>query len=198
MKTRILAVTALVFLFAGCARFAPNMISPDVYSSSRDAIVEEDKANKEQFSSKIMSEKDSRARAGARQLVALEEIKNISTSKIKEGKNVLTADGILGGFPAIIINDSACAASGKITQMGGDYAGTVWSFDIKANGGIKEMALESRDFAVKWSYPPSEITHPRPGEGDYVMSVHNTVRYLDDRTKKQYHGAYRIKGSGCY
>jgi len=66
MKTRILAVTALVFLFAGCARFAPNMISPDVYSSSRDAIVEEDKANKEQFSSKIMSEKDSRARAGAR------------------------------------------------------------------------------------------------------------------------------------
>ena len=198
MKTKIFAALVLVILVSGCARFAPNMISADVYSSSRNAVVEENKADKEQFSTKIMGEINSRARAEARQQIALEEIKNGTAGEIKGGKKTLTADGILGGFPAIIINDSACAVSGKITQIGGDYAGTVWSFDIKANGGIKEMALESRDFAVKWSYPPSEITHPRPGEGDYVMSVHNTVRYLDDRTKKQYHGAYRIKGSGCY
>ena len=133
MKTKNFAVLVfgLIFLLAGCARFAPNMISPDVYSSNRDAIVEEDKASKEQFSSKIMGEKNSRARAEARQSVALEEIKNGKAGETKEGeKKVLTANGILGGFPAIIINDSACAASGKITQIGGDYGGTVWSFDV--------------------------------------------------------------------
>lgn len=182
----------------GCAQVAPRMFSPAVYSSSRDAVVEENKAYKEKLSSKIAGEKNAQKRAAARQIVAINEINGAKNSNTEAEKKVLTADGILGGFPAIIINDSACNTSGTITQIGGDYDGTVWSFNVKANGGRKEMKLESQNFLIKWSYPPSDITHPTPGEGDNVMSVHDTVRYIDDRTKKQYHGGYIIKGRSCY
>ncbi|MDD4271232.1 MAG: hypothetical protein PHF50_00305 [Patescibacteria group bacterium] len=202
MKIRTFAVSIMVLALAlattGCVRAIVKDVNPRVIGSDIDATVERNKANKEKYTTAINAESLKRSRAAERHLVALAEIKGLSTSETGKGGKVLTADGILGGFPAIIINDSACAVSGKITQIGGDYGGTTWSFDVKANGGIKEMKLESRNYAIKWSYPPSAINHPLPGEGDSVLTVHDIVKYIDDRTKAQYHGGYKIKGRSCY
>lgn len=208
MKTRIFEVAVVVVsvtlaLILGCAQVGPKMISPAVYSSSRDAVVEDNKLSKEKSTTGVKAQEQLRERSAARHQLVMEDLKKTLSNEsvtptTKFSADAINPNGMVGGFPSVVINDSACDAIVNVKKLNGDYAGVTWSFDLKSNGGDKELSLEADNYAIAWSFANSTVNHPVLGEGDPFMTVHNNPRFPYGRKQKTYYGAYRIKGSCCY
>ena len=123
------------------------------------------------------------ARANARNKVALKEIGT--------GTMTIASSGdVLGGFPAIFMNDSRETVKTFITKIDGDLKGYKWSLTI-AQGSKRELKLETGNYSIQWSTPQrynSSLYPKTPAR----FKVTNDARIFCDQTNRRYHGGYQI------
>lgn len=186
MKNKIqilLAMIGLIALVSGCAQFGPAMIDPAVYKSSRDTIVAENQAAKNNISLE-------QARANEWNKVAVEEIQG---KTIGGGKNLtITSERVLGGFPCIFINDSQRSKTLTIQKVGGLLNGHKWDFKITGNGGIKKYKLLVGDYTCQWITEYSDQKYPTTGPDHFLVTIEPHFYYGE--TQENYHGGYRLFG----
>ncbi|MFA6551172.1 MAG: hypothetical protein WCV41_01435 [Patescibacteria group bacterium] len=182
--TRLVVLFFVLFL-QGCAA-APHFVSTDVYKSNKDKIIETNKTLVESAKTYQLNEQQARERAQARQQIALAEINN-AASAIK----IISADGIMGGFPVIFINDSRRAKTIIIKKTSGDLKGYRWTFSIPA-GRFKEYKLEKDTYHLEWTTEDSGSKYPTNGPA--IFEVRSDANFFYDQTEKSYHGGYRLTG----
>lgn len=192
----LVAVLAIVS-FSGCAQVGPVMVSPFVYRSSEKATVKANEAKEEKEISNAEGERQARERAKARHAVALNEIRGEpfttseeSTDKIKP-KRVITAEGIVGGFQSIFINDSETNKEIVVKKLDGDFAGYKWRFYLPKKGGQKKFKLETGLHEYQWTTESDSRLYP---EKPKTFNVTPYPHYWDDRAGENFHGGVRLFG----
>ncbi len=177
------AAVSILLLFCGCAQVGPAMVSPAVYKSSRDVMVANNQA------AKLDTELE-KSRASAWNQVALNEIQGKATGNGKDA--VITADGVLGGFSCIFINDSQQNKTLTIQKVGGFLNGKKFNFELTSRGGLKKYKLPSGDYTCRWTTEYSSQRYPVAGPAHFRVTVDPHFYY--GRTGENFHGGYRLYG----
>lgn len=201
MKSKIkslLATVGLLALLTGCVSPLTKYFNPKVVGSDIDATVERSRATKGKYASEVQAEQLKRARAEARQEIALAKIKGSMTGS-KSPEEIITKDGMTGGNPVIVFNDASRDSFVTVRKTSGDYAGVVWAFDLPRIKGKKILYLEKDKYEIKWTFEQSSTVYPRSNSGDdRYVTVHDSPVFPFERDGKTYYGAYRISGRGGY
>lgn len=190
MKTKIqivltvVFVTPLILLFIGCAQVGPAMVSPAVYKSSRDVMVAENRAQRQDIELE-------QARANEWQKVAVADIQGKATGGGKNDRTI-TADGVLGGFPCIFINDSRRTKTLTIQKIGGFLGGKKWDFTLTGNGGLEKFKLPVGNYSCWWITEYSNQSYPTTGPARFRVTTDPHFYY--GKMKENFHGGYRLYG----
>ncbi|MDP3900433.1 MAG: hypothetical protein Q8Q23_05120 [bacterium] len=165
------------------------MVSPSVYGSTNNAIVENNKSKQEFSKSQQLNQQLLRERALARNKYALGEI-NGSTETIKINELVST-NGLIGGVPVIFVNDSRRSKNITVTSVNSYMFGYKWNFLLPEKG-YREFKLEVGEYWIEWTSEYSNQVYPREKPDEFFVTL--DPHYWHDQTQKNYHGGYRIYG----
>lgn len=100
-KTAVLVLIAgLLVLVSGCAQFAPVMVDPAVYKTSRDVTTARNRAQKQNIELE-------QTRAVEYNKVAITEIAAANTGDDNGQSAVISKDGVLGGFECLFTSESS-------------------------------------------------------------------------------------------
>ena len=195
MKTKIFAALVLVILVSGCARFAPNMISTDVYSSSGDAIVAEDKASEAKAVTTIKNEKMVQEIAEEWKKVAIAEVK-VKQSAAGASSPVKIAsidkEGVTGGFSCLFINEKTY--QDKILtakKIGGMLNGQKFKIPLNKND---RVVFELPAGLYQYWYTVGNNSYVYPQNGPATFEVTIVPHYFDLTSNTNYHGGVRLFG----
>ena len=126
--------------------------------------------------------------------MALNDIKSGGAQDDAPKERIITAAGVLGGWPAIFINDVVnCNMKLFIKATAGEFAGQAIALEIP-KGGYREFKLETGRFAAQWTGENSSYLFPAPTEYKYFTITPNP-HFYHDKTSKNYHGGYRLYGN---
>lgn len=189
-KIIIFAEILLLILSTGCAQFGPYCTSPKIYKSSESKGVASNQAAEEARKTDRLTEQLFQERAKARQMLALSEIKDGEHKERPSG--ILTAEGLLGGFPVIFRNDAWRTRTLIVTKARGRLEGYKWRFTIPGKGGAKKFKLESGLYYAQWIIDGHSTIYPKNGPD--IFEVTDTPHYWDDQTEQTYHGGYLLYG----
>lgn len=190
MNTRIPVLSiVLISCLNNCAVVGPYMVSPSVYGSTNNAIVENNKSKQEFSKSQQLNQQLLRERALARNKYALGEI-NGSTETIKINELVST-NGLIGGVPVIFVNDSRRSKNITVTSVNSYMFGYKWNFLLPEKG-YREFKLEVGEYWIEWTSEYSNQVYPREKPDEFFVTL--DPHYWHDQTQKNYHGGYRIYG----
>lgn len=197
-KTTPLLLVFALFLLDNCAEVGPQLISPKVYSSSRDAIVASHQADqkayeadKELSKSNQLKEQLARERARERQKVKLAEIKGATQTQSTQPRRTIDSEGVLGGFPVIFVNDTRRMRIIFFSKAQGIQRGYRWLFTIPA-GRYKEYKLETGWYRIQWTIEDYDYMYPTDGPALFEVRMEDDFFY--EQTDKSYHGGYRLFG----
>jgi len=198
MKKEILVIAmfGLAALAAGCARVAPNMISTDVYSSSRDAIVANDKVVEARAKSAKENERMALETAELWNKLAKKELESMlnPATETSEGKPVsknytVGPNGVVGGLPCLFNNDSQRNKTLILTKYGGLLSEYKFKFDVVKQGGQRKYNLLPGNYYVAWT-----VEYDNNVYTGNPMEVTLNPKLYDDRNGEQFYGGYRLWG----
>jgi len=205
VKIFTLLVTA-AFLF-GCAEIAPRIVSKDVYEKSKEQVVAEKEARTERLNADKRGQVLAQKRAEMRSKVAEAELEKAfwaatgdhpskgqaTGAQSAKAPKVMSAEGIIGGFPVIFINDSERNKELIVKKKGSDFADFGWHFTLPKRGGIEIYKFEAGDYDVWWTVEYDNRLYPEPKKPER-LTVTTTPKFFYKKTGESYHGAFRLWG----
>lgn len=186
----------LLSLVSGCASLGPSLVDPSVYGASRDATVAGYNADTERSfadaqinKTEQLNQQLERERMQKRQAIMLQHMETVTsaTSPITTPNIMTEAGDMVGGVPAIFINNSSYTKTVYIKKLWGDLGGRQWRFKIASHDEVIKH-LPPGNYSIQWILGDwGGRLYPQEPE---KFQIHMEPRFYTEGGA--YHGGYEL------